>query len=185
MNGNRTFLKREDPNKWNFFSQPTLYISKGDDINWTSSMTKQAFEGMLMLQLNALIHLHFCDSLTRCWCFWTSWSGNTYFIKVLFDKKYNTSWMNILFHGKLYQMEYHKFKQSEIGDMHTWFWCCWTHDILQSELHPNQGTNMKTVEINTLFISTKIFHTTCYAFFLRPNRNGDCMVFSESALYRD
>ena len=108
MNGNRTFLKREDPNKWNFFSQPTLYISKGDDINWTSSMTKQAFEGMLMLQLNALIHLHFCDSLTRCWCFWTSWSGNTYFIKVLFDKKYNTSWMNILFHGKLYQMKYHK-----------------------------------------------------------------------------
>ena len=66
-NGN-SFLK-EDPNKWNFVSQPTLCNSKGEDINSTASMMKKALQGMLMRHFHALIHLHFCvhNKMSMLW----------------------------------------------------------------------------------------------------------------------
>ena len=108
MNGNRSFFKkgRSWQMKFLFHNQPCISAretTSTERLQWRRKPSKVCWCCNLM-------HCSISSfaSLTRCWCFWTSWSGNTYFIKVLFDKKYNTSWMNILFHGKLYQMKYHK-----------------------------------------------------------------------------
>ena len=56
---------------------------------------------------------------------------------------------------------------------------------MESEYFRFQGTSMKTVKINTLFILIKIFHATFYVIFLKPKRNGQRLIFPELALCSD